>query len=285
MTATAKLAALLVVVLSCGHAVEAYHNLEGPLLCSACEGFVREVARRHEEQQRNTGSIQVGHRLDKDNKVKYASYKDSELAAHDLLDGVCDDLRRYRLRQSNETHRRFFSNDNSGVPVDYYDDDDREELKDWSKDLEWSCNVFVDEHNDEIHQLLRAKTPADAFADAFCNKTAKVCTEKAQAKAIAKEEKRRAKWLKEKEKQERKWEKERQKEKERREKEERERAEQQQQQQQQAAEQQEGAPVEEARAEGNSNSGQPQQEEGEGGQPEGTPAAAAEETTEQPEEL
>jgi len=178
----------------------ASHILKGDLLCSACEVLADALEKGMAKQLegRETDTVVIGHRLDQDNRPKRGLYKGSELAALELLDGFCENhITDYRLRKDPVTRRRFFSGDDKLPPPDVYNDEEKEYIKHADgKYLQHSCNVFIDEQNEEVMGMLKKELRASEMADQLCNKTTPVCTPKYLEKYLAKELKDRRRWKK-----------------------------------------------------------------------------------------
>jgi|EP00670_Eutreptiella_braarudii_P000130 hypothetical protein len=177
--------------------VEASHRLKGDLLCSACEAVAAELTKKIHADEDRTDSILIGHRLNKNNKPKRQQYKGSELSAWEMMEGLCDSMDSYQLRQNKTTHRRYFSKNYSEPMATYYTDEEKERLKNAaSKDLAWSCNIIVDEQAEDIIRFVGEQMQYDELANELCNKTTTVCKASNLKKYREKEAEARAKWLK-----------------------------------------------------------------------------------------
>lgn len=164
--------------------------------CSACLAIAEHVGHKMNESAKMKSSFQASHRLDARNKVKRIDYESSELRAHEILDGLCNEVEKeYQLRMS-DNGLRTFSKNKTLPRADYYGKNDRKELKSISKRFKDICLEITEERDEIVINVIKTLRELDDVQKGLCYSDGfKCCGTKKAEESRAKERDRRAKWL------------------------------------------------------------------------------------------
>ncbi|KAL6774237.1 hypothetical protein ACKKBG_A24270 [Auxenochlorella protothecoides x Auxenochlorella symbiontica] len=142
-----------------------------PAKCSAC-AWVAEVLRKRMDAEVPRNHLDLRHRLDaQGNRYgKVIDYKISELRSIELLDDLCDDLK--KDYDYNSTSGAWESTSGKPASGDGLDRKENQRL------LDNYCGMLMEEHEDALSAALRSgKLTASNAADVLCRQTAAVCSE------------------------------------------------------------------------------------------------------------
>eukprot|EP01064_Diplonema_japonicum_P001530 TRINITY_DN1099_c1_g1_i1.p1 TRINITY_DN1099_c1_g1~~TRINITY_DN1099_c1_g1_i1.p1 ORF type:complete len:480 (+),score=101.48 TRINITY_DN1099_c1_g1_i1:90-1442(+) len=150
-------------------------NKLGQLRCSACKVIAGEIMERKRSLlEKEKQPVQVSHRLGNgkwdphgDGGVKKLSYANSELLSIEATEGICTGISGYKLRNTEEGHRVFSKNPSFSEAVSY-NKQDADCVKKPNKVIEETCNEFLDDYDEEIHEMIRKPFTDEEFAENFC---------------------------------------------------------------------------------------------------------------------
>ncbi|KAI3439029.1 hypothetical protein D9Q98_001440 [Chlorella vulgaris] len=150
--------------------------------CSACRAVAYELNGRLEaEKPRN--AIDMRHRLDKDGTRygKLIDWQGSELRVIELLDSLCDRMKKYELAaehpEAHDTQRWALS---AGLASS--SKSSAQETKQQRKQLENYCHDLLERHEEALSQALRnGEVTAETGSDWLCLTTARQCDKTLEA--------------------------------------------------------------------------------------------------------
>lgn len=163
--------------------------------CAACLAVAEHVGQKMNESAKLKTSFQASHRLDARNKVKRIDYESSELRAHEILDGLCNEMEKeYHLRLG-DNGLRLFSKNKTLPRADYYGKNDRKELKSVTKRMKDICMEITEEQDHIVIEVIKTKRELDDVQRSLCfSEGFKCCGTKKVEESRQKERERRSKW-------------------------------------------------------------------------------------------
>eukprot|EP01004_Peranema_trichophorum_P008269 NODE_7022_length_819_cov_21.885057_g6420_i0.p1 GENE.NODE_7022_length_819_cov_21.885057_g6420_i0~~NODE_7022_length_819_cov_21.885057_g6420_i0.p1 ORF type:complete len:225 (+),score=30.82 NODE_7022_length_819_cov_21.885057_g6420_i0:74-676(+) len=145
------------------------------LACSACWVVARRYAKIMEQTGLSEETIQMGHRLDVNNKVPRKKYRESELRAIEVTEKLCEKraFRDYQISEFNKT--KYFSLSKSHIASTKDSDGYWPHERDVPRMLHNWCSFVLEQYEDEIETLIRKDLDAKAFRKSICKKHTKAC--------------------------------------------------------------------------------------------------------------
>ena len=157
----------LCLILVKGEVLSNYKHLR----CSVCELLSQEFERRIDEVNKKT--FQTTHRLSKENKISRNTMKGSELAAIEVLDGICQSLGNCTLKYSHIHGHRIFSNNQDLPKGQFYSSKDRQYIGGlWENGCRVICDEIIEQFEDELIDYIRGESRT---ATNLCNSTLSMC--------------------------------------------------------------------------------------------------------------
>ena len=141
------------------------------LRCSVCELLSEQIDKRVAEVNKKT--FQTSHRLTKENKIHRNSMKGSELAAVEVLDGICPSLGNCTLKYSSVHGHRIFSNNQDLPKGQFYTTKDRQSIGSlWETGCKTICEELVEYYEDELVDYIKGE---DLSGQGICYTTINMC--------------------------------------------------------------------------------------------------------------
>lgn len=154
--------------------------------CGACRCIAQIIGAKMNESARIRTSIQVGGRLDENNKLKRIDYEKSELRAVEIMESTCAETEKYSLRHD-ATGARYFTNDTTPKAARFYGKEDKQSLKHAAKRLRTMCNEVLEEFDEHVVKTIQTERTLERVTHGMCVKGAAVCETAAQHKSRQRE--------------------------------------------------------------------------------------------------
>ena len=200
---TARLWSLLLLILSTIVGVDSVRLSKYELhRCGVCMGMADEMwEKKNKLVSKERQPVKLSHRLGKgkwdhhgSGGVKKLDYETSELMAIEVVEGFCDGLPSdYKLRDDPDSGMRIISKNTTLTKSETYNKHEKDTFD--SKIVSSTCHEFIDEYDEEVHNLVRQKfDDIKDFGDSLCKKLFKSCTK--LDSAIKKEKSSKKAWEK-----------------------------------------------------------------------------------------
>eukprot|EP00667_Euglena_gracilis_P020757 EG_transcript_22527 len=142
------------------------------LACSACWLVARQYSALMSKTAENEETIQTGHRLDRDNKIRRKKWKESELRAYEVTEQLCDKSQFSGYDIEEHDGKKFFS---KTAPARTFNDEGYPPKFEVASTLHNWCSEIRGEFEEDIEKLVQKEARAKDFRKLICKKLTRAC--------------------------------------------------------------------------------------------------------------